>query len=74
MVMKILILIYFCLEIKEIKISRGHKYTLAKKQCRLDVRKYSFSQRTISVWKTYQLIVYKLVMFKYKIDKYPVSS
>ena len=36
-------------EIKESKISRGHNYTLVKKQSRLDVRKYSFSQRTINV-------------------------
>ena len=36
-------------EIKESKITRGHNYTLVKKQSRLDVRKYSFSQRTINV-------------------------
>ena len=29
-------------EIKESKITRGHNYTLVKKQSRLDVRKYSF--------------------------------
>ena len=39
-------------EIKEGKITRGHNYTLVKKQSRLDVRKYSFSQRTINVWNT----------------------
>ena len=49
MVMKILILIFF-LEIKECKITREHNYTLVKKQSRLDVRKYSFTQRTINVW------------------------
>ena len=37
-------------EIKESKITRGHNYTLVKKQSRFDVRKYSFSQRTINVW------------------------
>ena len=37
-------------EIKESKITRGHNYTLEKKQSRLDVRKFSFSQRTINVW------------------------
>ena len=47
LVMKILILIFF-FEIKEIKITRGHNYMLVKKQSRLDVRKYSFSQRTIT--------------------------
>ena len=29
---------------------RGHNFTLVKKQSRLDVRKFSFSQRTINVW------------------------
>ena len=37
-------------ESKESKITRGHNYTLVKKQSRLDVRKFSFSQRTINVW------------------------
>ena len=37
-------------EIKESKITRGHNFTLVKKQSRLDVRKFSFSQRTITVW------------------------
>ena len=32
------------------KITRGHNYTLVKKQNRLDVRTYSFSKRTINVW------------------------
>ena len=34
----------------ETKITRGHDFTLVKKQSRLDVRKFSFSQRTINVW------------------------
>ena len=38
-----------CFEIKESKITRGHNYMLMKKQSRLDVRKYSFSQRTTNV-------------------------
>ena len=37
-------------EIKESKITRRHNFTLVKKQSRLDVRKFSFSQRTINVW------------------------
>ena len=40
----------FFFKIKESKITRGHNYTLVKKQSRLDVRKYAFSQRTINVW------------------------
>ena len=49
MAMEILILIFF-FKIKESKITRWHNYTVAKKQSILDVRKYSFSQRTINVW------------------------
>ena len=30
--------------------TRGHGDTLAKKQCRLDIRKFSFSQRTVNEW------------------------
>ena len=37
-------------EIKESKITRGHNFTLVKKQSRLDVREFSFSQRSINVW------------------------
>ena len=37
-------------EIKQSKITRGHNFTLVKKQSRLDVRKFSFSQSTINVW------------------------
>ena len=50
MVMKILILIFFLEIIKQNKITRGHNFMLVKKQSRLDVRKFSFSQRTINVW------------------------
>ena len=38
------------LKIKEDKITGRHNYTLVTKQSRLDVRKYSFSQRTINAW------------------------
>ena len=76
MVMKILILIFF-FEIKESKITRGHNYTLAKRQSRLDVRKYSFSQRTINVWNnlpTDCVQASSVNMFKNKIYKYLVNS
>ena len=50
-------------EIKESKITRGHNYTLVKKQSRLDVRKFSFSHRGPSMYGiTYSLIVYMLVV------------
>ena len=74
--MKILILI-FVFEIKESKITRGHNYTLVNKQSRLDVRKYSFSQRTINVWNklsTYCVHAIGVNMVKNKIDKYLVKA
>ena len=33
---------------KERSRTRGHKVALVKEQCRLDVRKYSFSQRVVN--------------------------
>ena len=65
---------------KESKITRGHKFTLVKKQSRLDVRKFSFSQRTINVWNKLSTDLSECVhdssvnMFKNKIDKYLVKA
>ena len=76
MVMKILILI-FVFEIKESKITRGHSFTLVKKQSRLDVRKFSFSQRTINVWNklsTECVHASSVNMFKNRIYKYLVKA
>ena len=64
-------------EINENKITRGHNYTLVKKQSRLDVIKYSFSQRTINVWNRVSpdcVHAISVNMFKNKIDKYLVKS
>ena len=66
-------------EIKESKITRGHNYTLVKKQSRLDVRKYSFSQRTIHVWNNLSTDCVhassvNTIMFKNIIDKYLVKA
>ena len=33
--------------VKEERRTRGHGVTLAKTQCRLDIRKFPFSQRTV---------------------------
>ena len=76
MFMKILILIFF-LEIKQSKITRGRNFTLVKKQCRLDVRKISFSQMTINVWNKLSaecVHASSVIMFKNKIDKYLVKA
>ena len=76
MVMKILILIFF-FEIKESKITRGHNFTLVKKQSRLDVRKFSFSQRIINVWNKLSaecVHASGVSMFNNRIDKYLLKA
>ena len=62
---------------KESKIIRGYNFTLVKKQSRLDVRKFSFSQRTINVWnKLSEGCVHasSVNMFKNRINKYLVEA
>ena len=64
-------------EIKESKITRGHNYTLVKKQSRLDVRKYLFSQRTINVWNNLStdcVHASSVYMFNNNIDKYLIEA
>ena len=64
-------------EIKESKLSRGHNFTLVKKQSRLYVRKFSFSQRTINVWNNLSeecVNASSVNMFKNRIDKYLVKA
>ena len=36
--------------VRDERMTRGYGVTLAKKQCRLDIRKFTFSQRTVSEW------------------------
>ena len=64
-------------KLSKIKITRGHNFTLVKKQSRLDVRKFSFSQRIINVWNklsTECVHANSVNMFKKKIDKYLVKA
>ena len=64
-------------KIKELKITRRHNFTLVKKQCRLDVREYSFSQRTTNVWNklsTDCIHASSVNVFKNRIDKYLVKA
>ena len=46
--MKILTEMFF--SVKEERRTRGHGITLAKKQCKLDIITFSFSQRTVNEW------------------------
>ena len=51
--------------------NRGHEVKLVKDQCRLDIRKYSFSQRTVNEWNKVSkncINVSSVNMFKNKLD------
>ena len=59
--------------VKEERRTRGHGVTLAKKQCRLDIRKFSFSQRTVNEWNRLSadcVGANSVNIFKNKIDIY----
>ena len=69
--MKILTEIFFSQSRK--RRTGGHGVTLAKKQCRLDIRKFSFSQRTVNEWNRLSADCVdgsSVNMFKNKIDIY----
>ncbi len=56
---------------------RGHDFTLVKGQSSLDVRKYSFSQRTVNEWnKSLADFVHScsINMFNNRIDNYLVRA
>ena len=59
--------------VKEEIRNRGHGIALAKKQCRLDIRKFLFLQRTINEWNRLSadcVDASSVNMFKNKIDIY----
>ena len=59
--------------VKEERMTRGHGVTLAKKQCRPDIRKFSFSQRTVNEWNRLSVDCVgasSVNIFKNKIDIY----
>ena len=59
--------------VKEERRIRGHGVTLTKKQCRLDIRKFSFSQRKINEWNRLSadcVGASSVNIFKNKIDIY----
>ena len=58
---------------KEGSRTRGHKAALVKEQCRLDMRKYSVSQRVINKWRKLPndcVNASSVNMFKNRIDRY----
>ena len=60
-------------KLKEGSRTRGHK--AVKEQCRLDMRKYSFSQRVINEWNKLPndcVNASSVNMFKNRIDRYVI--
>ena len=60
-------------KLKEGSRTKGHKAELVKGQCRLDMRKYSFSQRVINEWNRRPndcVNASSVNMFKNRIDRY----
>ena len=59
--------------VKEERRTREHGVTLAKKQCRLDIRIFLFSQRTVNEWNRLSancIGASSVNMSKHKIDIY----
>ena len=57
--------------------TRGHKAALVKEQCRLDMRKYSFSQSVTNEWNTLPndcVNAISVNMFKNRIDIYLIRA
>ena len=64
-------------KLKEGSRTRGHKEALVKEQCRLDMRKYSFSQRVINEWNKLPndcVNASSVNMFKNRIDRYLIRT
>ena len=62
-----------CISLKKDTRTRRHDVTLLKDQCGLDIRKYSFSQRTINEWNKVSTdceTASSMNMFKNKVDTY----
>ena len=59
------------------KAVEGHKAALVKEQCRLDTRKYSFSQRVINEWNKLPnecVNASSMNIFKNKINRYLIRA
>ena len=64
-------------KLKEGSRTRGNKAALVKEQCRLDMRKYSFSQRVINEWNKLPndcVNASSVNMFKNRIDRYMIRA
>ena len=64
-------------KLREGSRTRGHKAALDKEQCRLDMRKYSFSQRVINEWNKLPndcVNTSNVKMLKNRIDRYLIRA
>ena len=64
-------------KLKEGSRTRGHKAALVKEQCRLDMRKYSFSQRVINEWNKLPndcVNASSVNLFKNRIERYLIRA
>ena len=64
-------------KLKEGCRTRGHKAALVKEQCRLEMRKYPFSQRVINEWSKLPndcVSASSVNMLKHKIDRYLIRA
>ena len=64
-------------KLKEGSRTRGNKAALVKEQCRLDMRKYSFSQRVINEWNKLPndcVNASSVNMFKNRINRYMIRG
>ena len=64
-------------KLKEGSRTRGHKAALVKEKCRLDMRKYSFSQWVINEWNKLPndcVNASSVNMFKNRIDRYLIRA
>ena len=64
-------------KLKEASRTREHKTTLVKEHCRLDMRKYSFSQRVTNEWNKLPndcVNAISVNMFKNRIDRYLIRA
>ena len=61
------------LQTRDESTTRGHQYKLYKSHSRLDIRKYSFTQRTVEIWSnlTSKVVTAPTIMsFESRLDKF----
>ena len=59
--------------LKKVSRNRGNEVTLEKDECRLDITKYSFLQRTLNEWNTFSnhcVNAISVTMFENNVNKY----